>query len=373
MKWSIAVLGLLLSGGSYAAEKISPAADLDKDLVTFYAKDALLTEQEARQRLNFQSLAGDLESKIADQDWFAGLYIEHQPAFKIHVLRSGPSGDLKSLSTGPLAPLAPHLVVTDVVYSMNDLQEQAAAALHAFRQAGVKADLDIDVKSNSIRVSSPDKSTLVDRLNKTVSSFPRNIYFVEAPLSIPLFIPGGVSLGNCTSGFGLINPSGTRAISTAGHCHNAPQFYGGLQLPLGIYKAEGEWDVAWYSPRTFTPTNQIWNGTDYLSITSIRASGSQTIGEVVCKQGRLTGTQCGYIRSKTIAPNYLYKPSPTFIALGSSSMLGQQGDSGGPVWRTTIAYGMISGLRVQGGENQIVYMSADRVFPAIGYYILVTP
>lgn len=54
-------------------------------------------------------------------------------------------------------------------------------------------------------------------------------------------------------------------------------------------------------------------------------------------------------------------------------MAGAPGDSGGPVWSSSVALGVISGGHTVSGEYRVVYMAADRVFPATGHYILVTP
>lgn len=374
---------LILAVAFSASSSAVLAADIDRLeldplLVTSYANEAMVTEETARRRLLLMEEARELQARISRESWFAGLYIEHTPRFQVHVLRS--SAHAKSaLALIPSAgALAQNIVVHDVSYSMADLEKQAGAALAELaqlRQSGVRADLEIDVPENVIKVR-VQKGNSLDKLLVSMMRSSSNVVIEEGDLVEPMApIYGGISLGHCTSGFSLVSPSGVRAVLTAGHCHPQAQFYQQLQLPWGGAKVQGSWDSGWLTPRTFTPTNQIWNGSSYWSITSIRAAGSQMIGDMVCKGGRVTGVQCGYIRAKNLAPGYILNPNPDFIAVGSASMQGQEGDSGGPVWTGPVAIGIISGSRPSptANELQVVYMSADKVYPSTGHYILVTP
>lgn len=357
----------------YAAGAERP--NLDPLLVSSYANEAMVTEETAKQRLLLMEEVRKLQARISGESWFAGLYVEHTPRFQVHVLRSSAHAASKPLASA--GSLARHVVVRDVLYSMDELEGEAKAVLAELRVSGVQADLEIDVQQNAIKLRVPDVaeaaelSAVVQAKNQRLAS---NLVIEQGALVAPLApIYGGVSLGNCTSGFGLVNPNGTRAVLTAGHCYPAAQFYQQLQLPWGDYRKQGSWDAGWLTPRSFTPTNQIWNGSSYWSITSIRAWGSQVIGDYVCKGGRVTGVQCGYIRAKNIAPTYVTNPNADFISIGSTSMQGQPGDSGGPVWNGPVAIGIISGGRQVDAEYQVVYMAADRVYPATGHYILVSP
>lgn len=374
MQWKTS-LAIALISTSFTAHAVDTSApESDGQLVSFYAEEALVTETTAKERLSLLAAARELQEIISSEEWFAGMYVEHTPRFQIHILRSSSSGDIASYLSPYLVTLAPHIAVHDVLYSWVTLESQAEETLAALSASDIKADVEIDIHSNGIKLRAPDASALSAEIRAKGLRLPSNIIVEQGSFIEPLVpIYGGMSLGHCTSGFGLVRPDGARAISTAGHCHPNPQYYQGSQLPWLGYQTQGSWDIGWLSPRSFTPTNQINNGTDYWSITSIRAAGSQLIGDVACKNGRVTAVQCGFIRSKAIAPSYLLNPNADFIALGSTSMRGAQGDSGGPVWSASIALGVISGGYTAGGEYRVVYMAADRVFPATGYYILVTP
>lgn len=302
------------------------------------------------------------------------MYIEHSPRFQINVLRASSAPSLNSEILRGSRSIAPHVVIQDVVHSAADLDQAAREILTALRIGEVKADVEIDIPNNLVRVTAPSASfPALASVAKAANPLVK-VELAQGNLIQPLApIYGGISLGNCTSGFSLISPAGARVVSTAGHCHIGTQFYQGLQLPWIDYRLRGSWDIGWLSPRTFTPTNQIWNGSAYWSITSIRAAANQLIGDLVCKQGRVTGAQCGTIRAKNLAPNYVVNANPDFIAVGSATMQGHTGDSGGPVWNGPVALGMISGSRAVGSEVQVVYMSAEKVFPATGHHILVTP
>lgn len=374
MKWNFPLAAALASLSFTAHGANADRPELDAQLVSFYTEEALVTEATAKERLSLLAVARDLQAEISGEDWFAGMYVEHTPRFQIHVLRAASPGDITSRLESFSSVLAPHLVVRDVVYSWAELERQAGEVLRVLRTSGIQADLEIDIQANAIKLRAPDLTALNKGIQAAAPGFAANLILEEAPLIEPLApIYGGVSLANCTSGFGLVSPGGSRVISTAGHCYPDPQFYQSLQLPWLGHQLQGSWDIGWLSPRTFTPTNQIWNGTNYWSITSIRAAASQLIGDPACKCGHVTDVQCGFIRSKTEAPAFIPGVNADFISVGSSTMAGAPGDSGGPVWSSSVALGVISGGHTVSGEYRVVYMAADRVFPATGHYILVTP
>ena len=174
----------------------------------------------------------------------------------------------------------------------------------------------------------------------------------------------------CTTGFSVKNtlaitgvPAGTRGITTAGHCLNNSQYYGGLLLKYVKGLDTGPYDVEWHTTSSYIPTNKIQVSTTGLTrnITGTRPAASQIIGEYVCKYGRTTKYTCGYISHKAFKPdNHDDKDIPgssinavthtaTFIrvtnvgfgviGVGATKNLSDTGDSGGPWFVEGIAYG----------------------------------
>lgn len=362
---AMAVLGLLICGSAAASE--------DPRMVEFYAKDNKVDHATAREHIRLQTLAGTLQDRIENMPWFAGMFIESSPRLSITVQSTNPTIDLKKLLSQSEHALTPYLRLSAVSHSLSSLHDQQRSIARALRDSDVLGDIDIDVERQVVEVRTLDAEKAHNIAEQLGLS---QVKVMKAnSLSKPLApIRGGESIQSCTSGFGMVNSQNVRAISTAGHCANAAQYYGGVNLPYIAGSESGSYDAQVHSTPGYTPTNQIWNGSGWWSITGLTAYGSQVIGELVCSMGRVSGYKCGYIRSKTFAPSYINSPTATFITFGSSSVYGQPGDSGGPVWKSSNAYGLISGLQSDTyPEYRIIYMSAEKIYYATNYYILVTP
>lgn len=74
-------------------------------------------------------------------------------------------------------------------------------------------------------------------------------------------------------------------------------------------------------------------------------------GFYVCHYGQTTGRECGYVLSKDSSPGYVPSPSNTWVSVykeKGGSRLSDGGDSGGPWYAGSTAYGIHSG----GSESQ---------------------
>ena len=86
----------------------------------------------------------------------------------------------------------------------------------------------------------------------------------------------------------------------------------------------------------------------------------QSVGDDVCKYGKVTGYTCGHIVSRFYAPSYIPSADATFIRVGGgSTKLSRGGDSGGPCFNGRRAYGIHSGSA--GGGNDALYMPINYV------------
>lgn len=308
----------------------------------------------------------------------------HQPDFKIIVNLTQARGDfVQELLVGRYVPLRRFITFRLVKSSLVDLEKAQLEAGALAKNAFVRFESDIDVPNNAVKVkldSSNPKSKKIE--SQLLSQGVKVVLDTDFIQPLAGSITGGLSLTECTSGFGVIRPGdNVRGVTTAAHCGNTSQFYQGVQLPWVDGKYEGSWDVQWHTTPSFTPTNLVrFNYLDQpyeMRITSLKARGSQAIGEYTCKQGRVTNYACGYIRSKSVWPAAIPNSNPTFMSVSSSTMSGIGGDSGGSVFHSNAAYGTIHGLDPEPdpvtGDPVLVYMPADEIARALGVYILVTP
>ncbi len=354
------VLILLFSGVvSAAAQRPVSGKALDRDAF-LYAQQFHVPIAEARQRLQWQVLAGELEEKISDAypESFSGLWIEHAPSFRVVVLLTEPEparGKLELMvSQGPLSG---KLEVRRAVYGLKTLREQKTQARLTMQRSGIEADIDIDVRANRVVLYTLNSSRAESALQGIRRQLPEGLSVVEVDeLAVPTAnIYGGLPSTDCTWGFSVVDASGNRGISTAGHCGSF-QVFSGSVLPFRGECYRDNFDVQWHSVGSHTAQPWIKVGSQIRSIYSTTPRVLQSINAYVCKEGRTSGTTCGTIRSKNFAPSYVPSVNATFILVGGSrTALSVAGDSGGPWFLANSAYGINSGRR----GNEAIYMAID--------------
>lgn len=360
----IFVLATALSAWGNAQE-ISDA--LRQDAVA-YAQHYDVTESKAVERLKLQDDAGDLNAILAtrEQDRFAGMWIEHQPEFKVVVQLTSP------LSKQAMADYLQHTRLADTVelrtadYSVDELNQQQALMRQLAAQFRLKMDSEIDVRTNRVNIYTLDADSLQGAFDTAGIRLPAAVTVKPvAVLAEPEVLRGGSGLTTCTAGFTVRDTSNNeQGVSTAAHCGNS-QSYSGTGLPFRDADQQGNQDVQWHSScGLFDISNDFDSGIGIRNVTGTRHRNNQVIGHTVCKNGMTTGYTCGEIASKTFAPNYVTSAASTFIRVSASLSdpdLSAGGDSGGPWFIEQIAYGTHSG-GFNGGS-----FDGDSLYMAINY------
>lgn len=124
--------------------------------------------------------------------------------------------------------------------------------------------------------------------------------------------------------------------------------------------AEGEsYDVQWHVAPGFTVRNLAYDGSGNRHIYSTKHRDLQAVNEWVCKYGMTTGYECGNIIDKSYRstiPGHTW--SATFIRVHHDGIdLSEPGDSGGPWFLGSTAYGIMKG---QIGDDAI-YMAINYI------------
>jgi hypothetical protein len=92
---------------------------------------------------------------------------------------------------------------------------------------------------------------------------------------------------------------------------------------------------------------------------------------------RVTLYTCGEIVSKSIAPPYITNPTATFIQVSRSGKItADAGDSGGPVFLVSDAWGVVSGFLYRGGNpvtQDLIYEAEDKVEIALNVTVRTDP
>jgi len=239
-----------------------------------------------------------------------------------------------------------------------------------------------------------DRNGLEDADLTSRFGFPTQVMVYGKPYT-PQGIYGGFSSEHCTGGFGAqlrANPSVT-GVLVAGHCPdkliakdafgNADEMklhggkegrnmYGEFEITSPYEKTNGRMDIQFM-------VNPVWGGEplffagdsssvrpvyDTRSQDSLNEIGSRAnpYGSRLCKYGKVTGQTCGNVYKKRIEPNYednqcniqsnfygdtvptVFSPCErVYVELRGSGLRSERGDSGGPVFADSVAFGIHAG------------------------------
>lgn len=344
-----------------------------------YASQYTTSVDEALERLRLQGPIAELEATLRanEENQFGGLVIEHEPAFRIRVLLT--DGDAavvdRYVTDDRLRGLAE---VTRVSHTLLALESELVDVL-AVRTSTRRFDAEVDVRRNRIivgiaRPTGPELRDEADHIRAAARERGRPlsgaVHFRSVPeLAQPaLDIFGGLRLEAggpfCTSGFSVRhNGTGATGVTTAAHCANSMS-YAGYSLTFEAGNLSGSYDIQWHSRSGANFPNKIYKGDGvYLLITGKVARASQPIGAFVCKSGVTTHKTCGEIETKNYAPSWVPSAAGTFIAVVNNlcSNMIDGGDSGGPVWIGSDAWGTSSGYDSGGGCERLIYMASNYV------------
>ncbi|MEM7051434.1 MAG: S1 family peptidase [Acidobacteriota bacterium] len=365
-------LGLALMVVVLAASPLSAQLVEFREEVAKYTALYGVHEAEALRRLQLQAAVGELDAKLMAEHGgaFAGLWIEHEPDFRVVVRFKAPHGRhvLDGLKLD--RKLRPHLELrSDARYSREELKAAQQAAIYMARELGAEIDANLDVEGNRVELYSTDAAGLRGRLADRSLRLPAavEVQAVEA-LAQPVelakvyaglrFLKKPLGNLNCTTGFAAFdNATRLRGILTAGHCLDR-LYYIGTHFPMQREDVRGSQDIQWhrYDVYALKPWMQAANAIRPVSGT--RHRNNQANGTFVCKHGSSTGFTCGTISGRDFAPGYLIEAEATFmLAEPGDDPLAQGGDSGGPVFAGEIAFGIVSG-RV---FDEMIYMAINFV------------
>ena len=206
--------------------------------------------------------------------------------------------------------------------------------------------------------SSSGTLDLIAQLLAPHLSVPYNVIEAEPVEDFAAF-EGGHVMGSCTSGFAAYRSSSSEyGMITAGHCDADSYTTQGVRLSLSVRAWTPDVDAAFFAipaGSSHQVTNQIVcvsNGLirDTCPIRSIGPDRLRMAGAFVCNSGKESGVSCGRVNS------IRYKPSPddgcdalgsdcnaVYVRATGDGLRGCRGDSGGPVYSWSSAYGVFKG------------------------------
>lgn len=351
----VAVLIAGTAGASGAGNPPAPSQPVSEDLhpdAEAYAQDFAVSLEEASQRLHAQNASGPIRTEIANvaPDRLVGVRLEHGDELKIVARFTGSEPiDLPSSISASDIPVE---VVTGYRHTAEEVNRAITAIIPELVGIdGIYYDevadvIALDVSQNDLATSALSPVTAVaEKLDIPVRIDRHDSSTAESSRG-GLFLSDG-----CTSGFTVRNPSNARGFITAAHCDNVQSYrlYTGSSFYATTFRYAaytGYQDVQWHSLTGHTVSN-LFYGQSTVAATraySYVLRGNQA-GDYVCRRGKTTGYSCGNVNSVSYSPgNICGGPcGATWVRVAGPSLRCYDGDSGGPVFSGTAAYGITKG------------------------------
>ncbi|MFD1788332.1 hypothetical protein ACFSC3_12195 [Sphingomonas floccifaciens] len=383
--WGALLLALLLVSISPAAAQVQSSVDPMAHDAAAVAERLDLTPVEALRHLRLQAASVAETDAIADRyaDRLAGIAIEHRPDFRIIVRLTGTdpvpdrSVDLGGKRVAIVFQTGAATTRTGLVQAIASYQSTIRDSLLAPPGLGVDmrtGELVAVVSRRDIEREGAD--ALRARL-AALTRVPVRLRVVDQPVLDLGSIAGGTRMTGtrpgdahrylCTAGFAVTD--GVRsALATAAHCPDTLTVRDpagqNVDLPFVGQWGWGNQDVQInLTPGTLTPEFFVDTArTISRPVTGARGRAGLRAGDVVCHRGERTGYSCSVIELTDFAPaGDLCGGAclPTWTTVAGPSCKG--GDSGGPVFLGTTAYGLLKGgsYRADGSCAFWFFMSTD--------------
>ncbi len=369
------LIGLLAMGVNLVYTSHVQASSMDEDPLVqdakVYASDQGITLDEAVYRLEIQDTIGEFIAEITanEPDTFAGAWIQHKPNYSIIVqfTHDGEKVIEPYFSNELYADLKDLVEVRSAKITLQELEATQLSIVLAARDLGIPFEADINVFENQVKFYVTDPLGFQMALEAADMAIPDYvILIIVSGFSEPeVNIYAGLALSECTSGYSVKNPSGTKYISTAGHCGNTIS-YNGTNLPFVDEQYNGAGDFQYHTFSGFTiknwaTDNLCCDSTPYYRvITATKSRADQMLNEFVCKYGKTTGLTCGYIISKNVLPTLPPNATATYIRVHRDGVnLSSGGDSGGPWYVGGTAYGVHSSAPGAPDDYDAIYMAVN--------------
>lgn len=229
-----------------------------------YARTYRVSVDEAEWRLSKLRYIGEMGNRIetASPGTFAGIWIEHTPAFRVVVRFVGdPKAQLAKYTQDPLfvPETAPRSLEVQIA-AQTDIADRLA-------KAGIDFTSDIDLKKSEINLYVQDPAAVLRQFAVVfrVSPFIR-VYKGSGSIDLTEISGGArlkgatVDIPNCTTGLNVFDSNRELGITTAGHCNDAMTYVSTrTKLDFQSESSIGSYDIQWHKQRirqSATPQQQ---------------------------------------------------------------------------------------------------------------------
>ena len=191
------IVALLTVGG--CADQTATQMPVSKALrqdAEAYAEAHDVPLDEAIWRLRTQDPVGELQAVLQEKeaDVFGGLWIEHEPVYKVVVLvtRGQRRIERRYIRGGPLANVAE---VREVYWTLKALTAAQVELMQILEEVDSRAQTGVDVRGNCVALYSADPGTLLTEVDTAGLVLPEPVCLVDTgpyPEAPPLDTPAGI-------------------------------------------------------------------------------------------------------------------------------------------------------------------------------------
>jgi hypothetical protein len=339
-----------------------------------------IAEAIARLRAQQETVAGTDAIRDTYRARLAGIAIEHQPAFRIVVLLTGtePVPDRVIAAGGIAVPVVFRTGAAATRERIVDAIGRHQAAIRASLQVAPGMGLDprtgeLVVVVHAFDLAREGEAGLDARL-EALTGVPvrirpqgqeRDAVAGGARLEGPAFADGERPV--CTTGF-VVTDGKRTGVSTAAHCPDSLRYLDANEgeVPLSFV---GQWGWS-YRDVQIHETGRAERPIFFADpdkraarrLASWRSRASTRAGDTVCHRGETSGFSCSEVELVDYAPpgDLCGGPcAPVWVTVSGPSCKG--GDSGGPVFLGSVAFGILKGASyaASGRCDFYYYMSTD--------------
>lgn len=229
------------------------------------------------------------------------------------------------------------------IAELNDAFDRVA------RTTPIQGDARLLPEDGAIRyvTSKPLDEATIDQARDAAA--PVEVRFEVGETARPFYGGGGAFTNtNCTGGFSVKKiGTTTTGLSTAGHCTASGGYfnYAGYTLSGGGVAYDTNADLRWMSNQAAVNfTASVWTGgPSNWPVRSRKNWDNAYVNDPVCWYGKTTQGACGLLLTKYQTAAFP-GANPAFGAISvTPSEQGDIGDSGGPVYYSSTAWGIVGG------------------------------
>lgn len=379
-----AALALLASPAAAQPPRVQTPAEALADDAAQYARHNAVAPDEALRRLRAQEESVSATDGIADtfRQRLAGIAIDHQPSYRVVVLLTGsqPVPAQTIVTAGMAVPVifrtGARATRDQIVAAMRRHGDTIRAALPDSEGMGLDSRTGELVVLGQPTGLDADAATNLHRALETLTGVPVRIGIASGE-TVNFDIAGGSRVEGvdpadgrrywCTTGF-VVTDGARTGVVTAAHCPDRLTYHDpdGREAPLefiGGWGAKTQDVQVHVSPEALAPYFYADRaGGVARPVTGARPRASTRAGDAVCHRGESSGYGCAQVQLTDFAPpgELCGGPcDPVWVTVAGPSCRG--GDSGGPIFNGTTAFGIVKGgnWSREGRCNYYYYMSTD--------------